>query len=246
VKNSSTSAPKPTFTHELVDDDKTMPLGVGDASAEDQALDPLAGTGEARRFKTGSILIVVVVAIACGGLWFMRSLSHVSAATSGKSEAEQTIEEFLVQRDSKGNPKNGGNSSAVLEVLRDSYIDRQVPLEDVQKDPFLLPGEGEIGPVGPIDTGESTDKVLAKARVARQQEIAAAAERLELKSVMMASQPLANVSGMLVREGDELSPEGSEVVFRVQKIESDSMLLLASDIALGLNVEVPLTMRRDK
>jgi hypothetical protein len=151
-----------------------------------------------------------------------------------------------VQRDSKGNPKNGGNSSAVLEVLRDSYIDRQVPLEDVQKDPFLLPGEGDPKRADPIMPGEDLDRVLAKAREARQKEIAAAAERLQLKSVIMSSQPLANVSGMIVREGDELSPEGSDVVFRVQKIESDSMLLIASDIALGLNVEVPLTMRRDK
>ena len=85
MKTPPTAAPKPTFTHELANSDKSMPLGVSDMTPEDVVLDPLAGAGESRRFKAGSVIIVVVVVIACVGLWFMRTMSHVSIAAAAKS-----------------------------------------------------------------------------------------------------------------------------------------------------------------
>ncbi len=245
VKTPSPSAPKPTFTHELAGDDKSMPLGVGDMSAEDQVLDPLAGTGESRRFNAGSIIIVVVVAIACGGLWFMRSLSHVSTASAAKTDAEQDIEDFLGQRDSKGNPKGGDGKAGVLQVLSSSYTGLQVPLESVKSNPFILPGEDGTKSTGPVFTGDSPEQAMARAREQRQKDFATAFERLTLKSIIMSSQPLANISGMIVRQGDVLSPENSDVTFRVERISNDSVMLIASDIALGMNVEMSLSMRRD-
>jgi hypothetical protein len=246
VKTPSTPGPKPTFSHELSADDKSMPLGVGDMSAEDHVLDPLAGTGETRRFKNSSIIIVVVVVIACGGLWFMRSLSHVTASTEAKSEVEQDIEKFLGQRDSKGNPKGADAKANVLKVLSSSYTDRQVPLDSVPCNPFIFPGEDGVKSTGPVYTGDSPEVAMARAREQRQKDFAAALERLTLKSVIMSTQPLANISGIIVRQGDELAPENSDVTFRVEKIATDEVTLMASDIALGLNVEMSLSMRRDK
>ena len=192
------------------------------------------------------ILILVVVLIAFAGLWFMRSLSHVSGAVAGKNDLDSSIEKFLGGRDGKGNPKvaNGANAN-VLAVLSSSYTDRQVPLDSVQCNPFILPGEGQAKSSVPI-ISDNSDAAMAQAREARQKDFATAAERLTLKSIIMSSQPLANVSGMIVREGDELSPENSDVTFTVERIDSDSVLLIANDIALGLKMEFPLTMKRDK
>lgn len=247
MKTATTSAPKPSFSHQMADEEKSMPLGVGDMMPEDSTLmDPLAGTSETRRIRSGSMLLVIVVVIACGGLWFMRTLSHVSGATDAKSDVEKSIESFLGARDTKGNAKVvGGTDPGVLAVLSASYIDKHVPLESVQRNPFILPGENETAISAPIP-GEDPAAAVARARGARQKDIDAAAAKLTVKSIIMSSQPLANLSGMIVRVGDEIAPEGSDITFRVQAITSDTVMLATDDIALGMHVEVPVSMRRDK
>lgn len=224
-----------------------MPLGVGDMPTDEQSMDPLAGAGETRRFRSSSIVIVVVVLVACGGLWFMRSLSHVAGATGSPSDVELTIEKFLGGRDSKGNAKvvKGASDASVLAVLSQSYTEEQVPLENVQRNPFILPGESDNKIVAAV-TGDDPAEVVARARGARQKDIDAAAAKLAVKSIIMSTQPLANISGMIVRVGDEIAPEGSDITFRIQSITADTVTLVTDDIALGMHVEVPLSMRRDK
>lgn len=225
-----------------------MPLGVGDMPTDEAMTDPLSsGTGEGRRLRSGSLLLVAVVAIAGGGLWFMRSLSHVSSATGAVTDVEKSIEGFLSNRDSKGNAKVVGNRSEeeVLRVISESYSSKFVPLESVQRNPFILPGEQESKVVTPI-TGDEPADVLARARTQRQKDIDSAASKLTIKSIIMSNNPLANVSGMIVRVGDEIAPEGSDITFRIQAITSDAVTLVADDLALGMHVEVPLSMRRDK
>jgi hypothetical protein len=247
VKTQTSSTPKPQFTHQMADEEKSMPLGVGEPAADDAVLDPLAGATESRKFRSSSLIVVVVVVIACGGLWFMRSLSHVAGATGVKSDVEQTIEKFLGTRDTKGNAKSpNGTDPNVLAVLSESFTKDQVPLENVQRDPFVLPGEGDMLPTTPVITGDSPERVLARARQTRQREIDETASRLSLKSIIMGHNPLANISGTIVRLGDEIAPEGSEVTFKVSAITSDSVLLVSEDLALGMHVEVPLSMKRDQ
>lgn len=248
MKTATASAPKPSFSHQMADEEKSMPLGVGDMSPDDSSMDPLAGTtGESRRIRSGSMLIVVVVVIACGGLWFMRTLSHVSGATGAKSDVEKSIESFLGARDTKGNAKVvSGTDPSVLAVLSASYIDKHVPLESVQRNPFILPGENDTAINTTPIAGEDPAQAIARARGARQKEIDAAAAKLMVKSIIMSAQPLANLSGMIVRVGDEIAPEGSDITFRVQSITNDTVMLATDDIALGMHVEVPVSMRRDK
>lgn len=246
MKPTTNATPKPTFSHQAAEDDRTMPLGIGDGGA-DQTLDPLAGAGEARRFRSGSLLLVVVVVIACGGLWFMRSLTHVSGATGEKSDVENAIEKFLGGRDSTGEAKvvAGRSDPRVLDVLNESLEGKFVPLESVQRNPFILPGENDSKIVAPISADDPAE-VVARARSLRQQDIDAAAAKLAVKSIIMSNQPLANISGMIVRIGDEIAPEGSDITFRIQSITADTVTLVTDDLALGMHVEVPLSMRRDK
>jgi hypothetical protein len=239
--NTPTNTPKPTFSHQLADEERTMPLGVGDTGGDDlTALDPLAGAGESRRFRSGSMLLIAVVVIACGGLWFMRTLSRVSGISGAKSDIELTIDSYLA-------PKRPGTGSDpnVLKVLSTSYIERQVPLDSVKSNPFVLPGENEPKHTEVI-RGTDPEAVMARARAERQKDIETATERLVVKSIIMSAQPLANISGTIVREGDELVPDGSDVTFRVQSITRDTVTLVVEDLVLGMHVEVPLGMGHAK
>lgn len=247
MKPNSNANANPTFASSSADDERSLPIGVGDMVGDDAAFDPLATASESRRFRGGSIVLVVVIVIACGGLWFMRSLSNVSGAAGAISDIEKSIEGFLSNRDTKGNIKaaQSRGEADVLRVINESYSDKFVPLNSVQRNPFILPGENESKIVTPI-TGDEPAEVLARARAQRQREIDSASSRLSVKSIIMSNSPLANISGMIVRVGDEIAPEGSEVSFRVMAITPDTVTLVTDDLALGMHVEIPLTMRRDR
>jgi hypothetical protein len=79
----------------------------------------------------------------------------------------------------------------------------------------------------------------------RQKDIDQAAANLQIKSIIMSNNPLANISGMIVRIGDEIAPEGFDITFRVQAITADTITLVSDDLALGMHVETQLTMRRE-
>ena len=247
MKPTTTSTPMSSFTSQSAIDDRSMPLGIGEMNGEESLMDPLAGATASRRFRSGSLMIVFVIAIACCGLWFMRSLSHVSGASGEKSDIEQSIEKFLGDRDSRGESRTtaGRTDPKVLQVLNESIEGKFVPLSSVQRDPFLLPGEGLREVVTPV-AGEDPDKAIARARALRQKDIDVAASNLQVKSIIMSNQPLANISGMIVRIGDEIAPEGFDVTFRVQAITTDGITLVSDDLALGMHVETQLTMRREQ
>lgn len=225
-------------------DEKTMPLGVGNFADDTVGLDPLAGAETRRRFNTGSLVLVGVIAIACGGIWFMRTLTAVRASSGGNTNIEQTIEKFIknLRGDEPGIARTSpnlltNNDRGVLEVLNQTYIERQVPLSDVKCNPFIM--YDEIGgPLVPTDTGSKT---VADRRLA----IERAAEKLRLKSVIMGSQPLANISGKIVRAGEEIVSEPDNIPFKVTSITSDFVMLEGLDAAMNLKVEINLPLKRD-
>jgi hypothetical protein len=227
------------------DDDRTMPLGMGEVADEFAGLDPLSGGETRRRFNTGSLVIVAVIVIACGGLWFMRTLTTVRASSGGDTSIEQTVEKFIknLRGDETGSVRTSpnlltGSDRGVLEVLNQTYTERQVPLSDVARNPFII--YDEIGgPAVPADNSGS--KTLADRRIA----IERAAAKLRLKSVIMGSQPLANISGKIVRVGEEMVSEPDNVPFRIIEITSDFVILEGIDAALNLKVEINLPLKRD-
>jgi hypothetical protein len=228
------------------DDPKGMPLGMGDLP-EDHSLDPLAGAGSRKKFNGGSIVLIAVIVMALAGLWFMRALSKVSATTGGSTGIEKTIQDFL--KGYKPELANGGTTGTiaatdptVLSLLGTNFTEQQVPLTDVQRNPFILPGEGEVLDIAPDDP----NKALTKKMLEQKNLINKAAARLELKSVIMSAEPLAIVSGKIVRRGDEMVVDPENVAFRVTEITADSVTMVAEDAALDLVVPVKLVLDRDR
>jgi hypothetical protein len=233
-------------TDDLQDEAKTMPLGVGNFSDEQIALDPLASTGTGRKFNTGSLVIIVVIAVAIGGLWFMRTITRVRAASTGNAEVEMSIEKFLSAFKSGSSAADAAkpsvaNNTGVLDVLTETYTQRQVPLTDVQRNPFIMFDEG-VTAMGPAMDTSGDNK--AKLRKDRETTFQRAADGLRVKSVIMGSEPLANISGKIVRKGDEVVSEKDQIAFRVVKVSGDGVVLVAEDPAFDLSIEFTLALKR--
>lgn len=218
--------------------DNAIEGGEVDPPIDDGSLDPFAAEGSGTKIRFGSMLIVVVIVIAIGAVFGMRTLAKATAANDTPTDSEKTIDKFL-----KAGP--GGRTAAdnllaidnesVLGVLTGDYTDHQVPLDRVQRNPFVGGGGGS-GPVNPAALGKGQ----------LQQAMEAAGRKLKLKSVMMGRRPVAilNVGVIMLNRSVTVQPEGIE--FRVVSITADSVTLVAEDPKSGLRVEQKLFLDRNR
>jgi hypothetical protein len=224
------------------DQNLTMPLGTGDMPGSPTA-DPLAEATKTSRFGGGSLIIVVVIIIAVLGLFSMRKLAKVTASTPIDSDVSKVIEDFVSGKSQAGTESraDAGKDDQILDVLMsENYTERQVPLQDVQRNPFIIFG---VQPVISEDAPMVIDQrplEIERRREAMQKP----ASSLTLKSVLGGSTPLANIGGKIYRVGETVTagPKGKEIVYRVDKITARSVDLVAEDPEYNLSVTVTLTM----
>lgn len=227
----------------------TFPLGTSEEGFDaDSSLDPLAGAETVKRSSAGTMLIIAVIVVAAGGLFSMRFLAKVSASSQTDGEVEKSIVSFLTALD--GGPGNKGSDSVlfksdttVLNVLKESYTEHQVPLANLAKDPFnLREGDGEL--VTP-EPGDTSNQAWEQQRREKLKAIEAASKSVQLTMVMLGGTPLANLNGKILRVGDTLHMEREKVNFRVAKIEADKATLVGEDAALNVRFEVTVMIKRD-
>ncbi|MHC4208981.1 MAG: hypothetical protein ACYTE6_07655 [Planctomycetota bacterium] len=218
--------------------------GYGDAPP----VDPLMGQDAPKKKHTGVVVLIVVVGLAIGSLFSMHTLTKVTAASGRNSETEQTIEKFLKGMSGGGPAANPGDSGSddlvqghqeVVDVLKDDYTRHQV--KELARNPFDLMSSGPV-------TGDLSGADGDYARAKRRDDIEKAAEKFQLKSVIMGSRPLANINGRIVRLNQVIPVEGSRSVgtikFRVASISPDSVTVVAEDPQLELRVEKVLQLKR--
>ena len=229
----------------------TMPLGTGAFEAEGSDLDLLDGS--AKRRRTGPLVLIAVVVLAVGGLFCMHALSKITAATRGDTAIEKTIDLFLssvTRSQAGGSSQSAGelvrSHRAVVDVLSDDYTALQIPLTDVQFNPFVIQRDAQPVHQAVSDPGDDESRRLERSRAKRREEIESACHSLRLKSVIMGGVPLANLSGLIVRLGEVVPIETEDIEFRVTSITHDSVTLTANEPSLKLKVDVVLELNRGR
>ncbi len=196
-----------------------------------------AFASDAPKIKFGSLLIVIVVLVAAGAVFGMRTLTKITAAADGSSDVEKTVEHFLkgaAKGSQSDNPLGFGDDS-VLGVLDGDYAERQIPIQDVQKNPFAPDGALPGGQVV-VDSGGGS---RSWTRV-----VQSAAAQLQLKSIMRGRNPLANINGRIVSLRGSITVGG--VTFKVIKITTSSVKLVAKDPKSDAEVETTVMLDRDR
>jgi hypothetical protein len=226
--------------------DVTMPLGTGEFTDQVGA-DPLAGATTRRSFNGGPLLVIAVIVIAAGGLFSMRKLAQVTAAPGIDAGAETTIEDFLKKVDDPDDPlgDKSGSGDRIIAVLRETYSEQQVPLEDVQRDPFILDEAGGPALVYDPTADDLTrrEQQFRQERDARRVEFEQAGATMRVRSVLAGSNPLANINGDVVRIGDIVRAGSDQIEFRVSAISTATVDLVAEDPRYDLLVTVTLNVQ---
>ena len=237
------------------------PLGTGDFAGEFANSDPLAGSGGTRKLQGGSILIIAVVFIAVAGLFSMRKLAEITKGSGIDREIEATIEKILPSLGSSKDPgdpdaeRNKRHEMYVMTVLGESYSERQVPLRDVQRNPFVISHPEIIDETNPPPPDGGTidqDRWLREQQERVRKEVESAGNALALKAIMQGSDPIANVNGEMVRVGNTIVAPRGNIEFRVASIDNGIVRLVFEDESLHLTQEknaaiwVLLTLRRSE
>jgi hypothetical protein len=196
-----------------------MPAAGGSMDYSAQSIDngsALAPHKSASLVRAVAVL-AVLLAIAGTGLITMRSM--------GK---KGLIDELEVKIDVNAIAEAGDgvvttDHVALIQDLRGAGEFVQVPLDNVQMNPFTLRIAAEAKPVAAnTPRPETEDERQARERAERLAVAQREFQKLRLNSVMGGSVPIAQISGNLVRVGDIVSER-----FRVQKISGRSVELAA-------------------
>lgn len=151
-------------------------------------------------------LLLLVIVVAGGGLFAMRKLGLGSQIQFTSVKIDYKIEDGAFD----------GKEHDLLADLRNSQIE-QVPLDQVQKNPFLLIGdEHQVADLSPGIPGETAAAAERRRQLEeRQRAIVNAYAGLDLNSILLGSVPVARISGQTVRIGDVV-----EGLFHVKTISA--------------------------
>jgi len=180
---------------------------------------------------SGTLILLLVVAVAATTLFTMRRIGLAARFKMPDIKIDYPIEKADLSVITKDHER-------MIEQLRSSEELVQVPLEQVQMNPFALRVPGSTSQptaaTGPT-AAEREAARLAAERQKRLAELQGKAKNLKLNSVMgSGSVPMARVSGQLVRVGDLI-----QELFIVARIEGRSVTLMADGQEFVLTLGEP-------
>lgn len=161
------------------------------------------------------IVICFVVALAAGSLLIMRKAGAINLVQTVMAQ-ELLIEEALARMQTAQEDMDGDSDSAlasmfnnaddVVQLFLDDPTSRQVPLENVAKNPFkFVQMAGESHDTGPEHADQAAaGRMQLQQKQQRQRVLHDELSRLTLQTVMTGSFPMAMISDQVVREGDRV------------------------------------------
>jgi len=210
--------------------DVASPDGPDAASGPNGFAGELTGaTGAGRTINTTAVVLGIIVAAAAVGILSMRWVGSVSAKpllAGGTPVLADDLPEIIA----------GMESGAVnpLTVMRDDPKERQVPFDDVQKNPFLIPDVDDVTTENPTTVTERVDP--EQIRKDRRMMIEQAASRVVVTSLLTGGSPMAIVDDRALRVGDEVWVEDWNFV--IESISAGGATLVYEDPLLRDPVRV--------
>ncbi len=176
---------------------------------------PGAFTGEGGHSKYSSFAIVILVlAVAAGALFIMRQFGM----GTNIDLADIKIDYQFGQQETVVSPDH----DRILSDLQSSREIKQVPLEEIQMNPFAWNMKAKVDETDVVDAEALRRERERIEREERRKAVQFAFDKLRLRSVMGGSHPVAQISGKMVRVGDKVGE-----FFTVTAIEGRSVELLA-------------------
>lgn len=206
---------------------------------------PVDGGSEKRSNKLltqGTLLIVLVAVTAAGAIYAMRVTGTTIVATMQTKTAEAKVAQAIAKlahpdRMAEDDPMRSENldrlfndPDRIVNMLANRVEDRQVPIEYVKKNPFLLTAGGKDEPEA-VDTGNDDEHRRRKLEEQRRKQLENELKTLTLQTVVTGENPIAVINGEMLREGMAI---GS---FTIETITQKGAVLSADKFSFNLLME---------
>jgi len=212
------------------DEERQMPLSFEDGK---EAITVAPGSGK-KKLGFGAMLFGGVALIAVVSLFSMRAIGRAGAADLPPSEAGALVDTFLKEREGR---KEEALRADLLDA--DGYMRMQIARDELHKNPFIIPGEEMVLQVKPSVNATKVDSPSAapaaddprpQRGIGWESSCAAAAGMVQVQSAMVSSNPsnsMAFVNGQVLRVGETLTINGSNIMFTIKEVAKDGILLRA-------------------
>jgi len=212
------------------DEERQMPLSFEDGK---EAITVAPGSGK-KKLGFGAMLFGGVALIAVVSLFSMRAIGRAGAADLPPSEAGALVDTFLKEREGR---KDEALRADLLDA--DGYMRMQIARDELHKNPFIIPGEEMVLQVKPSVNATKVDSPSAapaaddprpQRGIGWESSCAAAAGMVQVQSAMVSSNPsnsMAFVNGQVLRVGETLTINGSNIMFTIKEVAKDGILLRA-------------------
>ena len=192
---------------------RAMSMLAGAAGPQDvpQAVDlDLSSLQESRGVGRGVMLLLLVLGVAAGSIYLMRTGHGDIKAGPEARKVEARVEQALAKLSRKDalapndplRPDNlkalFSNSTKLLQQLASDPTEHQVPITHVQKNPFYLVGEKKAEPEVKKPTGPDPRVVRLDTRL---KEVRKEFESLAVQTVVGGARPMAIINGELLAPG---------------------------------------------
>jgi hypothetical protein len=179
------------------------------------------------RVSVQAMTLAALLALGGGLIYAMRLLGIGPMTTLAKT----SVPDYDL-----GHASAAADHKKIIEDLKADHAASQVPLEQVQKNPFRMSDLVQA----PAPTGPNADELATKAgaeraRLAaegRRRKVETALAGLKLNGVLGGSKPVARISGEAVRVGDTVAD-----LFTVRAIHGRSVELVCDDQTFTLQMD---------
>ena len=173
-------------------------------------------------------LLGVVVAVGIGSIWSMRQYGG-GPMTASAATGQDVVAHYLQRDANQSDSPTPGEEH--LDVLHRSYTEQQIPLDDLDANPFLVHhgvGGGDAAVLEPAAATESQ-------RNRRLAELETLVRTMQVQSTMTGRTPLASINGQVLRMGDAVEGGPDDVTVILRHVEGNSGELEPTDTAMDLS-----------
>lgn len=231
-----------------------VPLGTGFEDNDGPAIVDDADGG--KKIKSGTLILLAVVVLAGAGLYSMRSLGKAAGVIQSDGTLETTVNDFIDRLTGKASDDDSDEvlvitsdeENRAMSALTDDRTQRQVALDQVQKNPFVFPFATEKQPDdNPVvtDTGLDPEEQKRLAQQDARVDFEKAVAKLRLVMVMGGSTPMANLNGEVFYEGDVIDDDRIGVSFVVAEIMNDAVVLVREEPSIDFYHEIVVSLNQN-
>jgi hypothetical protein len=173
-------------------------------------------------------LLGIVVLVGIGSIWSMRQYGG-GPATATASTGQDVVAQYLQRDTDQATSSTPGEEH--LNVLHRSYTEQQIPVDDLDANPFLVHHGAGGNDAASLEPGAAAES----RRNRRLAELETLVRTMHVQSTMTGRTPLASINGQVLRTGETVEGGPDDVTVILRHVEGNSVQLEATDTAMELS-----------